>query len=93
MDIGSVLYNTVNIFFNVVSLLILARIIMSWLPQLRYNQIGEFVFGITEPILSPFQRIIPPIGMIDISPMVAIIALYVLQTILLTIIGTAFNLP
>lgn len=92
MDIGQVLYTTVDIFFNIILLLILVRIILSWLPQLRYNQIAEFVFGITEPILSPFQRIIPPIGMIDISPMVAIITLYVLQFILEQVIIAAFGL-
>ncbi|HZQ07185.1 MAG TPA: YggT family protein [Anaerolineae bacterium] len=91
--IGQVLYTTVEIFFNIVLLLILVRIILSWLPQLRYNQIAEIVFGITEPILSPFQRIIPPIGMIDISPMVAIIALSVLQQVLLWLIVNAFELP
>ena len=92
MDIGQVLYTTVDIFFNIILLLILARIILSWLPQLRTNQIAEMVFGITEPILSPFQRIIPPIGMIDISPMVCIITLYVLQFILEQVIIAAFGL-
>jgi len=91
--IGQVLYTTVDMFFNIVLLLILARIILSWLPQFRSNQIAEFVFGITEPILGPFQRLIPPIGMIDISPMVAIIALAVIQQVLLWLIGNAFELP
>lgn len=91
--IGQVLYTTVDMFFNIVLLLILARIILSWLPQFRSNQIAEFVFGITEPILGPFQRLIPPVGMIDLSPMVAIIALAVIQQILLWLIGNAFQLP
>jgi YggT family protein len=73
-------------------LLILARVILSWLPQFRYNQIGEMVFNLTEPILAPFQRLIPPVGMLDLSPMIAIITLAVLQQILLTIIEAIFNL-
>jgi len=93
MDIGQILYTTVDIFFNLVLLLILARIILSWLPQFRDHQIAQIVFGITEPILGPFQRIIPPMGMIDISPMVAIIALSILQYILKFLIASAFNLP
>jgi YggT family protein len=93
MDIGQVLYTTVDIFFNIVLLLILVRIILSWLPQFRYHPIAEFIFGLTEPILGPFQRIIPPLGMIDISPMVAIIALSVIQQILLWAIANAFQLP
>lgn len=92
MDIGQVLYTTVDMFFNIVLLLILARIILSWLPQFRYHQIAEFIFGITEPILAPFRRI-PPIGMIDISPMVAIIALSILQTVLKVVISMFFSIP
>lgn len=93
MDVGVVLYQTINYFFNIVGLLIFARIILSWLPQLRSNQIAELIFGITEPILAPFQRVIPPMGMIDLSPMVAIITLLILQQILLTVVAAAFALP
>ncbi|MBI4675586.1 MAG: YggT family protein [Chloroflexi bacterium] len=93
MDIAQVLYTTIDIFFNVVLLLILVRIILSWLPQFRYHQFAEIIFGITEPILGPFQHLIPPIGMIDISPMVAIIALSILQYILKFMIAIAFNIP
>lgn len=90
--IGLVLYQTIEIFFNIVLLLILVRIIISWLPQLRAHQISEIVFNLTEPILGPFQRVIPPIGMIDISPMVAIIALSITQQVLLWLVVGMFNL-
>lgn len=93
MDIGQILNTTIEMFFNIVLLLIFARIILSWLPQYRYHPIAEFIYGITEPILSPFQRIIPPMGAIDISPMVAIIALVILQYILKFIVAAIFNVP
>lgn len=92
MDIGQVLYQTINYFFNIVSLLIFARIILSWFPNLQSNQLAQMVFGITEPILAPFKRLIPATGMMDFSPMVAIIALIVLQQILLTLVEVAFGL-
>ena len=91
--IGQVLYTTINMFFNIVFLLILARIILSFLPQYRASTIGEMVYGITEPILAPFQRLIPPLGMFDISPMVAIIVLGIVQQLLLFLIANAFGLP
>lgn len=91
--IGEILYTTIQLFFNIVFLLILARILLSFLPQYRSNAIAEMVFGITEPILSPFQRLIPPIGMIDISPMVAILVLGVVQWFLLNLVISAFGLP
>lgn len=48
---------------------------MSWVPNLRETAFGQFLATLAEPYLAPFRKIIPPIGMIDISPIVAIIAL------------------
>lgn len=91
--IGQILYTTIEMFFNIVFLLILARIVLSFLPQYQSNSIAQVVMGITEPILSPFQRLIPPIGMLDISPMVAIIVMGIIQQILLFVVANAFGLP
>lgn len=50
-------------------------ILMSWFPNARETKIGQFLTRICEPYLEPFRKIIPPIGMIDISPIVAILVL------------------
>lgn len=50
-------------------------ILMSWFPNARGSAIGQFLTRICEPYLEPFRRFIPPLGMIDISPIVAIIVL------------------
>lgn len=50
-------------------------ILMSWVPSMRENAFGQFLGKITEPYLGLFRRFIPPIGMIDISPIVALYAL------------------
>ena len=50
-------------------------ILMSWFPNARDTKIGQFFARICEPYLEPFRRIIPPLGMIDISPIVAIFVL------------------
>ncbi len=86
-----ILINTINLLFTVLMLLILARVILSWLPNLRYNQIGQLIFQLSEPILAPFHRFIPPMGMLDITPMVAIIVLSVLQQVLIAIIASIFS--
>ena len=93
MVIGDVLYQTISYFFTIVGFLIFVRILLSWFPNLQGNQLAEIVYGITEPILAPFKRLIPPMGMMDLSPMVAIISLIVLQQILLSIVQIAFGLP
>jgi len=61
------------------SLICLVRILLSWFPNIEwYQQPYRFLHEITEPYLSAF-RFIPPIGMLDISPVVAMLALAALQ--------------
>lgn len=50
-------------------------ILMSWFPGARESSIGSFLARICEPFLDPFRKVIPPLGMIDISPLVAILVL------------------
>lgn len=50
-------------------------ILMSWFPNARGSKIGQFLARICEPYLDPFRRIIPPLGMIDLSPIVAFLVL------------------
>jgi YggT family protein len=50
-------------------------IFMSWFPNARETAIGQFLARICEPFLEPFRRIVPSIGMIDISPIVAFLVL------------------
>lgn len=69
------LIQLVDLCFTVYTFMIFAYILMSWIPNLQESTLGEFLGKFVEPILTPFRRIIPPLGMIDISPIVAIIAL------------------
>ncbi|HYK72533.1 MAG TPA: YggT family protein [Pseudoneobacillus sp.] len=50
-------------------------ILLSWFPNARESSFGQLLSRICEPYLEPFRRIIPPLGMIDISPIVAILVL------------------
>ena len=57
------------------SVFLIIYIFMSWVPSTRETAIGRFLERICEPYLEPFRKIIPPFGMIDISPIVAILVL------------------
>ena len=71
------IFQIVNTLFRIYFYMILIYVLMSWLPNVRESFVGELLGKLVEPYLSPFRRFIPPImGMIDISP---IIALFVLQ--------------
>ncbi len=61
-------------------LILLVRAVLSWFPYSQdspLNPVRRVVFTVTEPVLAPFRRIIPPVGMLDLSFLVAFIAVYV----------------
>jgi YggT family protein len=62
-------------------LVLFARAVLSWFPYNRdspFNPVRRVIFTLTEPVLAPFRRIIPPIGMLDLSFLVAIIVVEIL---------------
>lgn len=65
---------------NLYSWALIIYILLSWFPNARESSIGQFLGRISEPYLEPFRRIIPPLGMIDISPIVAIFVLKFAQS-------------
>ncbi|PZD93877.1 YggT family protein [Paenibacillus sambharensis] len=72
---------------DIYSFIIIAYILLSWLPNARESFIGEFLGKLVEPYLAPFRRIIPPIGgMLDISPIVALFALRFIAAGLIAVI-------
>jgi YggT family protein len=60
------------------TIIIVIRILMTWFPPLTGTVLYEFLSDLTDPYLNIFRRIIPPVGMIDFSPIVAILALQAL---------------
>jgi YggT family protein len=76
----------IDVFFTLLSLAVLARVLLSWVRVSPYHPAVEFLYRITEPILAPLRRIIPPIGMIDISPVIALFLLQIIQQVLVAII-------
>ena len=64
----------------------LAYILTSWVPQIKKNFIVEFLEAICEPYLKLFRKFIPPIGMLDISPVVALIVLSVIQNLIIALL-------
>jgi YggT family protein len=69
--------------FNVYIFSILIQVILSWVNPGAYNPATALISYIVEPILRPARRIIPPLGGLDLSPMLAMIGLYLLQMLLL----------
>ncbi|WP_414043457.1 YggT family protein [Macrococcus animalis] len=74
-QIAIMIMNFILSAINIYTIGMVIYFFMSWIPGLRESFIGEWMSKIYEPFLSPFRRLIPPIGMIDISSIAALIFL------------------
>lgn len=86
------IYSLVFYLFQIYFYMILVYVLMSWLPNVRESFIGELLGKLVEPYLSPFRRFIPPImGMIDISPIVALFVLQLARNGLISVLEFFLN--
>jgi YggT family protein len=72
---GYLLYGLLGLY----SLAIFVRIILSWGTVGYRNRIMRFLMNITEPLLGPLRRYVPPVGAFDISPIVAFVIIWLMQ--------------
>lgn len=81
----------IGLVFQIYSYMIIIYILMSWIPNARASWVGEMLGKLVEPYLSPFRRIIPPIGgILDISPIIALFALTFVMKGLIAIVEMIF---
>jgi YggT family protein len=89
-DVANSIVRFVDVFITVYILLILAYIITSWvrLPySLWLNRIQRFLYDVCEPYLRLFRRFVPPIGPLDLSPMIAVIVLIIVQRVVASVLS------
>ena len=84
--LGYILYGLLSIYL----LLIVVRIVFSWGRVSYRNRLMKFLVDVTEPLLGPLRRMIPPLGWIDISPIVAILIIWLFQQ---AVAGTLLSAP
>jgi len=83
------IYQIIHNIFLTYTLLLLVRIIGSWFPNLNRYKWMHFIHAITDPYLNVFRRIIPPIGgTLDISPILALIALRLIERFIFYVISS-----
>lgn len=68
--------------------ILLASVVISWVNADPYNPLVNFIYRVTEPVLSRIRRQMPDTGMLDLSPLVAFAAIYILQIV---VIDTAYH--
>ena len=73
----------VNILLTIMYWLIIIRAVVSWFNPDQFNPMYQFLMRVTEPVLEPLRRLLPPMGL-DISPIIAILAIWFLQRFLVS---------
>jgi YggT family protein len=72
----------VNILFNVLLFAILGRVLISWIDPMGNMRVTQILREITEPILAPIRSVLPNLGMIDLSPLVAMLLIQLLHSLI-----------
>jgi len=81
------IHQAIEQLFNLIQLFLIIRILLSWFPNINWwDQPFKLLNDITEPILAPFRRLIPPIGGLDLSPIVAFLAIGIIESIILSFV-------
>ena len=70
--------NFLEILVLVVWLLVLGRVLVSWVDPTARNSVSRYIVVVTEPMLAPIRRLLPQTGMIDFSPLILMLGLGVL---------------
>ena len=80
-----ILARTISAIFEILNLLIIGRVIISWIrpnpSDVRWRKVIKFIYDVTEPIVGPIRELLPKGGIlgIDISPLLAIFALQIIH--------------
>jgi YggT family protein len=75
---GGFVQSTVAAVLSVLWLIVLGRVVVSWVDPAGRSQVSTLLIQVTEPILAPVRRMLPPTGMIDLSAFVVLVVLGVL---------------
>jgi YggT family protein len=80
----------INVLAGALTLAIFGRVVLSWIPNVRLPfGLGDFVFSVSEPILSPIRRATPFFVGIDFSPFIALLLIQLVENVILRVIPPA----
>jgi YggT family protein len=83
----TVLITFINLLANVLNVLILIRVLLSWVPAAQNNRLAMLVYEITEPIVGPIRRLVPSLGGLDFSPLIAMLVIGMAEQVLVSILA------
>jgi YggT family protein len=77
----------IRFLFEVYAVILLARVLLSWVQVDPNNPLVKIIYQLTEPLLAPIRRILPQSGGVDFSPMVALVVLLVAEQIVVMLLS------
>ena len=77
----------ITVLAQAMSFVILARVLLSWVPSLQQSRFGQLIYELSEPLLGPIRRVIPSLGMLDLSPFVALLIIELVAQLLHRLVG------
>ena len=86
----ALLLRLVNLAFTLYSFAIIARSLLPWFRISYYHPVMRFLIRVTEPVLAPLRRYIPPMGGLDFTPMAALLLLWLAEQLLRMLIVALF---
>ncbi len=88
--LASILISIIDLVFLVFSLILLARVLLSWVSISPYHPVAKFLYNVTEPVLAPVRKRLPPYGGMDFSPLVVWLIAFVLEKVLVALVIAIF---
>ena len=81
--LGNFVQVFVSLFVTALFIVVLGRVLMSWINPRFEGAVARVLYDTTEPLLSPIRRVLPSTGMIDLAPMILVMVLMILMRVLL----------
>jgi YggT family protein len=82
----SVIVSFIQILATVLTISIVIRAIMSWIMPTDASAFTRLLLDVTEPVLRPVRRVMPPVGGLDLSPIVALVLIQLIQNLLVSLL-------
>lgn len=72
----------INFFLTILTFAIIGRALLSWFDPGFRTPVGRIIYDVTEPIVGPIRKVMPSLGMFDLSPIIALLLIRLLATLL-----------
>ncbi len=90
MNVTAYILQALSWIIQFLILVIIVRAVVSWFPIGRDNAFVMVLDRLSEPVIAPLRRVVPPLGMIDITPLVALILLQIAQRVIQGMLVSSF---